>query len=69
MFTTANEKNSSGISSIIFKTNQSPYNGTCFLIGNQTGYALETYFNLQCSNWIDADGYITFYKIYGNYIN
>ncbi len=68
VFTTINEKNTSGISSIIFKSNQIPYNGTCHLIGNLTGYALDTYFKLKCSDWVDDDGYITFYKIYGNYM-
>lgn len=51
---------------LILKINQIPYNGSCFL-NNQTGYALDTYFIVNCSNWIDDDGYIISYEFYGNY--
>ncbi len=54
-----------GTSSLILKINQAPYNGICVL-NNSTGMALETYFILNCTNWIDSDGYIVSYTFYGS---
>ena len=56
----------SGLGQIILKTNQAPYNGSCFYVGNQTtGYALETYFTVNCTEWIDDDGFIVGYEFFG----
>lgn len=53
-----------GTNEIILKTNQAPYNGTC-LVDIFDGIALETNFTVECSNWIDADGFIFIYEFYG----
>lgn len=56
-----------GTSELIFKTNQLPFNGTCN-INNQTGLALETYFKINCFDWIDIDGFIVSYAFYATYL-
>ncbi len=56
-----------GTSELIFKTNQLPFNGTCN-INNQTGLALETYFKINCFDWIDNDGFIVSYAFYATYL-
>ena len=69
VLTTTNEKVTNSTDELILKTNQPPVNGTCqVLASNLSGLALDTYFKVVCSNWIDEDGYITFYKLYGNYL-
>lgn len=63
--TTTNGVTTNGTNSIILKRNQVPYNGMCSL-QNSTGYALQTMFVINCTKWIDADGFIISYKFYGN---
>ncbi len=64
MFTITNDMITNGTSSLILKINQPPYNGIC-LLDNLEGTALQTYFTIKCSNWVDADGFITSYEFYG----
>ena len=56
-----------GTSSIIFKTNQVPYNGSCS-VDKSDGISLSDYFTLRCENWIDSDGTIQSYEFFGNRI-
>ena len=51
---------------LILKINQNPYNGSCLVTSNKTGYSFETIFAIQCLDWIDADGFITSYEYLGN---
>lgn len=62
--TIVNNVKTNGSNELILKTNQLPYNGTC-LLSNLTGYALDTYFIINCTEWIDDDGYIILYEFYG----
>lgn len=55
----------SGMGRIVLKTNQGPYNGTCYVKTELTGYALETDFTVNCTGWIDDDGYITQFEFFG----
>jgi len=55
----------SGTGVIILKTNETPYNGSCIITTNTTGYALESNFTVFCYDWMDSDGYITSYEFYG----
>lgn len=57
----------SGTGTIVLKTNQPPYNGTCTVISSLRGYALESNFTINCTNWIDDDGYITTYEFFGSF--
>jgi hypothetical protein len=50
---------------LILKINELPINGTCQVITNLTGLALETFFTISCFNWIDPDVYIYSYKFFG----
>jgi hypothetical protein len=62
--TTVNNEILTGVGSIILKTNQPPYNGSC-IVFNHTGYPLETNFTITCKNWLDDDGYITQFEYWG----
>lgn len=48
-----------------FKINEPPYNGTCSIDLNR-GYALVTYFFINCIDWDDIDGFIVRYEYFGN---
>lgn len=63
--TIVNGESRSGIGRIILKTNQAPYNGTCSVVTSLKGYALETNFTINCTDWIDEDGFITSYEYFG----
>ena len=68
VFTTTLDKvTENGTSSLILKINQTPFNGTC-LISQSNGIAFQTYFTINCSDWIDSDGYITSYEFYGYFV-
>lgn len=55
---------SNGSSSIFLKINQPPTNGSCF-IDLASGYAMLTYFSIECVDWVDVDGFITRYEYFG----
>ncbi len=57
-----------GVGSMILKTNQPPYNGSCIAYNN-TGEPLSTNFTIICSKWLDDDGYITQYEYWCKYMN
>jgi hypothetical protein len=57
-----------GTTTINFKLNQQPYNGTCE-VDLYDGYALETNFQITCANWYDIDGYITRYEYFAMFAN
>ena len=57
---------STGFSSLILLKNQVPRNGTC-AISPTRGYAMDTLFNISCSNWVDPDGLIAKYEYFGKY--
>lgn len=66
MTTISNKTQKTGTNTIILKTNQNPYNGTCF-VDPLRGRALETIFTIECTDWIDDDGYIIFYRFIGSF--
>jgi hypothetical protein len=55
-------------STMIFKKNQKPLNGTC-AVDTLTGYAMSTHFTIECTGWYDEDGYVTKYEFMGIKIN
>ena len=59
--TTVNDEVMTAVGSMVLKTNQPPYNGSC-VVYNNTGEALSTNFSIVCSKWLDDDGYITQYE-------
>ena len=54
----------SGQSSIVLKTNQLPYNGYCY-VDKLSGISLSDYFHIRCENWLDRDGTIQTYELFG----
>jgi len=58
----------SGISSVILKPNQLPYNGDCY-VDRSSGISLSDFFNIICQNWIDPDGTIQTYEYFGKSVN
>ena len=56
--------NMTGVSSMIYKTNSLPTNGSCS-VSPSSGLALSTYFVISCAGWIDPDGSVTRYDYYG----
>lgn len=66
VYTTTSGVITNGTSSLTLKINQPPYNGFCSL-SNSNGIAFHTYFTVSCSNWTDADGYVTSYGFFGQY--
>lgn len=67
--TIVNGESKSGIGKIVLKTNQPPYNGSCSVVTNSKGYALETNFTINCTGWIDDDGFVSIYEYFGKMIN
>lgn len=64
----AYSKNISGSASIIFKVNQAPISGNCY-IKPISGYAQDTEFIISCSDWVDPDNdTITKYEYYCIYL-
>jgi len=59
-----NNKTSTGMSSLILKTNSLPLNGEC-KVDLLQGISLLTYFTIACSNWTDSDGEIVKYEFMG----
>ena len=57
-------KTSSGMASLILKTNEVPSNGQCN-VDLLKGVGLSTYFTITCSNWTDSDGVIVKYEFMG----
>lgn len=57
--------NSTSITSIFIKLNQLPYGGRCFITPS-IGIAASTLFGVNCSNWLDSDGYIVNYSYFGS---
>lgn len=53
-----------GTSIINLKVNQAPLNGSC-TVDKTYGFALDTYFYINCSNWVDVDGIIVRYEFFG----
>ena len=52
------------MSSLILKINQLPTNGYCY-VAKTNGTSLTTYFDIECTNWIDPDGQIVKYEYMG----
>ena len=55
-----------GSSSLIFKLNDLPQEGSC-IINPKNGTAFLTYFSIFCQNWYDTDGIIQKYEYYGTF--
>lgn len=55
-----------GDTSIIFKINQIPVNGSCN-VDLLDGRVLESYFTIKCFDWIDNDGKIVKYEYFGKF--
>mgnify|MGYP002789217305 CR=1 FL=1 len=53
----------SGSATMKFKLNKPPFNGTC-IPEITNGIALETYYVIKCSDWIDTDSLIVRYGYY-----
>jgi hypothetical protein len=62
-----NNKTSTGMASIILKTNMLPLNGQCN-VDLLKGISILTYFTITCSNWTDLDGEIVKYEFMGEKI-
>ncbi len=56
-----------GYASITFLLNQYPTSGTCSL-SETSGIALTTQFQVNCSEWIDPDGTVSYYEFSGKRI-
>ncbi len=54
--------------SMVLKINQKPYNGTC-VVDKTSGKALDTFFNILCTNWADFDGIVTKYEYFATFAN
>jgi hypothetical protein len=61
-------KDTVGSASVIFRKNQLPSKGSCF-VDLDEGTELETYFTISCGNWSDIDGDIEKYEYYGRFLN
>ncbi|RNA19749.1 polycystic kidney disease 1-like 2 [Brachionus plicatilis] len=61
-------KNSSAIgsTSLFLKINEKPFNGSCRL-NTHSGFALHTFFAIQCKDWLDNDGYVIRYEYFAQY--
>lgn len=57
-----------GTGSMNLKINEKPFNGSC-KINSTSGYTLIDYFLIECSDWIDNDGYIARYEYFGKFKN
>ena len=55
-----------GLAVMNLKINEKPYNGSC-LLNTTTGFALYTYFEIECGNWTDNDGFIVRYEYFAKY--
>ena len=53
-----------GVSSLVFKVNQLPSNGSC-TVSPTSGQILTTLFQITCTNWADPDGSIERYEYFG----
>ena len=53
-----------GSASLLFLVNSLPTGGTCSVDLNN-GTAMDTYFTISCTNWIDRDGSVVNYEYYG----
>ena len=53
-----------GMASLILKTNLLPKNGSCEIDQNN-GTSLLTWFTILCTNWYDPDGLISTYEYFG----
>ena len=53
-----------GSSSIVFKVNQLPNNGSCN-VSPSFGQSFTTLFQITCDGWLDPDGYIERYEYLG----
>lgn len=64
--TVYNEFNQSvtGSTFMNFKVNKKPFNGSCH-IDSLNGTAYYTVFQIECTDWLDSDGYITKYEYFG----
>jgi hypothetical protein len=57
-----------GSSAIVFRLNQLPRGGKCFIEPNIGGLAVTTIFSIFCNDWYDLDGFITKFELFGNKI-
>ncbi len=53
-----------GLSSLIFKKNQLPKGGACF-VDKYIGVSLQSSFNVICVGWFDPDGSVERYEYFG----
>ena len=53
-----------GMASLILKTNLLPTNGSCEIDQNN-GTSLFTWFTILCTSWYDPDGLISTYEYFG----
>ena len=56
-----------GVSSLVFRVNQLPSNGSC-TVRPTSGQILTTLFQITCTNWEDPDGSIERYEYFGKEI-
>lgn len=55
-----------GFTSLNIKINERPFNGSC-KINTYNGYALDTYFRIECINWLDNDGFVLRYEYFAKH--
>jgi hypothetical protein len=66
--TTKDGTQASASTSMIFAINQRPYGGNCSADLNH-GVAYVTSFNFRCQGWVDQDGTVDKYELYGIFYN
>ena len=59
-------RNVSGSAAMLIYVNFPPVRGSCD-INPKIGYAFDTLFTIDCSNFIDKDGTLVSYSFYGNF--
>jgi hypothetical protein len=62
--TITNNTAANATTSMIFKKDSAPANGNCS-VNVTSGYSMQTYYGILCSNWTASDGIITTYEYYG----
>jgi hypothetical protein len=65
-FSATNSYGVTGTSGLVFQINNPPSGGSC-VVDLNNGIALNTFFTVTCSNWIDSDGAVDSYELLGNF--
>lgn len=55
-----------GFTSMNIKINERPFNGSC-KINTYNGFALYTFFRIECTDWLDNDGFVLRFEYFTKY--